>query len=437
MARPHPALIELAAGRPLPQTVEDPDELLESAAEHRMHGLLWSAVARGEIVVPLHVERHLALLDLSIQARHRKLWAALDEVTNRLGAGGIEVAVFKGVAAEAQWYGRIGERPSRDLDLWLSPHQLDRADEVLELLQPDHALTGELNRLVRRGNLQSVDVEFGGVDIDLHFDPFKMGIWLRDLPGVWARRVPFHEGYATLDPASALMQFLLHLNKDRFSWLLGVVDVARLVQQDHEARSGVRSLAVLEGMGCLVGSADQAVSGLLGVPFKGVPTRGIREVAWRLMWPPHTQLDGNRGYLRGSRRQFLAPFLCEGRLKDSIRFFRRLLAPPQALIDYYYPGLSGGYPSKLLRARAEARDLGAVPHQRLVMCRDGGTVLLQRPRRGRSLDIEPRLSQIRPNRLPERLRTWQIIVQLQTGSFFRYERIGEWQRKKKGQYRLL
>ncbi len=57
MAHPHPALIELAAGRPLPFRVGDPEHLLVTALEHRMHGLLWSAV---EIDLPLETQRRLA-----------------------------------------------------------------------------------------------------------------------------------------------------------------------------------------------------------------------------------------------------------------------------------------------------------------------------------------------------------------------------------------
>ena len=121
MASPHPALIELAAGRPLPFRVGDPEHLLATALEHRMQGLLWSAVTRGEIDLPLETQRRLAVLNLRTQAHHRRLWMILEEVTALLAQHGIEVAVFKGVAAEACWYKRMGERPSRDLDLWLSP----------------------------------------------------------------------------------------------------------------------------------------------------------------------------------------------------------------------------------------------------------------------------------------------------------------------------
>ena len=45
MPRPHPALFPVAAGRELPP-VTDRAELVRSAREHRMGGLVWSRVSR-------------------------------------------------------------------------------------------------------------------------------------------------------------------------------------------------------------------------------------------------------------------------------------------------------------------------------------------------------------------------------------------------------
>ena len=45
----------------------------------------------------------------------------------QLGQAGIDVASIKGPITESRWYDREGERPCSDVDLWLSPHQFDRA----------------------------------------------------------------------------------------------------------------------------------------------------------------------------------------------------------------------------------------------------------------------------------------------------------------------
>ena len=175
MARPHPALIELAAGRPMPQTVSDPHHLVDTAIEHRMHGLLWSAVMRGDIDLPLDLERSLAALDLKTQAHHRRLWAALEQVTDVLGERGIEVATFKGVTAEARWYDRMGERPSRDVDLWLSPDQFDRLSETVSIVDPKHPLAGNLKDRSVLALEHSDTARFKGLEIDIHTDPLGLG----------------------------------------------------------------------------------------------------------------------------------------------------------------------------------------------------------------------------------------------------------------------
>lgn len=96
MAFPHPALIDLAAGRALPE-IEDHWKLLKSAQEHRMTGLLWSRVLEGELTADPEWRETVAWQDVLIRARNRRLWETLAQVTANLGERGIEVAAIKGV----------------------------------------------------------------------------------------------------------------------------------------------------------------------------------------------------------------------------------------------------------------------------------------------------------------------------------------------------
>lgn len=353
MARPHPALIEIAAERPPPGRIDDPDFLVASAIEHRMHGLLWSAVMRGEIELPLDLERSLAALDLETQGRHRRLVAATHHVGSLLSSHGIEVATFKGVAAEARWYDRVGERPTRDVDLWLSPFQLDRVEEPVRLLQPDHPLSGQLQKLTANGHLQSIDVEWSGIWIDLHVDPFKLGIPVRGLDAIWGNRVKSDSGLDALDPAASLVQFLLHLNKDRFSWLLGMADIHRVLNGDLDLDEVVR-IADSEGLMVPVSKAMDAVESVLGacssspLPKAG----GWRATAWDLLWRDQLRLNGDVGFLRAHRRQDLLPLLAPGRVAEGMRFNLRTVFPAPDLLDEYYPEVPGPYPVRLWRGRA-------------------------------------------------------------------------------------
>lgn len=352
MARPHPALIGLAAGRPMPHSVEDPDRLLVTALEHRMQGLLWSAVTRGEIELPLETERRLAVLDLQTQAHHQRLWATLEEVTALLAQHEIEVATFKGVAAEARWYDRMGERPSRDLDLWMSPHQIHRVDDAVRLLQPGHALVGRLARLVKRGHLQSTDVFWGNQWLDLHVDPFKLGVPSRVLGTLWDQRVELESGVSMLGPGASLVQFLTHLNKDRFSWLLGFADVTRLLDADPEAATRASEITRRDGFSVPVAKSMAVATSVLGRRSALPSPSGWRARAWDFLWPPKVMLGGDDGYLHAHHRQLLLPFLAPGRTQDAVANVVRAALPHSDLMDEYFPDVGGWYPMRLVRGRA-------------------------------------------------------------------------------------
>ena len=100
--RPHPALVDLAAGRLLGPT-GDPAVLVRSAREHRMGGLLWTRVGQGELELDAPARRTLVEDDLVFAARRRRLWSALASVAEQVQSLGIEVATVKGVTAEARW----------------------------------------------------------------------------------------------------------------------------------------------------------------------------------------------------------------------------------------------------------------------------------------------------------------------------------------------
>ena len=351
MPHPHPVLIELAAGRPLPSSVDDPEHLLTTALEHRMQGLLWSAVMRGEIELPLETERRLAVFDLRTQAHHRRLWAVLEEVTALLAQHEIEVATFKGVAAEARWYDRVGERPSRDLDLWLSPHQIGRVDDAVRLLQPGHPLVGRLTRLVDRGHLQSIDVLWGDESVDFHVDPFKLGVPSRVLGTLWDRKIDLGSGVSMLDPAASLALFLVHLNKDRFSWLLGFVDVTRIIDTEPEAAARATEIATQDGFLVPVSKSMAMVASVLGRTSPPSPASGWRARAWDRLWPSEVMLGGDNGFLHAHRRQFLLPYLAPGRVGEATGNIVQIALPPSDLLEIYFPDVPGWYPFRLIRGR--------------------------------------------------------------------------------------
>jgi hypothetical protein len=365
--RPHPALVELAAGRPLP-SIEDHDELARSALEHRMGGLLWSEVCAGAVEGPAAWRERIAGADLVTRARHERLWRTLVDVSGALAAEDVEVATFKGVAAERRWYARMGERPCTDVDLLVHPDHLDRLDKAVEIIQPGHPLRGRVGSLVAQGRLQSVElVTADGTNIDLHADAFKL--WLpsrRDV--VWSRTVrvdvPRGGSVLALDAEASLVHFLVHLTKDRFRWLLGYADVARVAGTPGLDHDFVTWWVRADGLDVHYRSALDAVARTLHVDLAGASRSGPRAMVWRAVWRPAIRLRGDEGLVRFRHRQLWVTLLARGRTRAKARFLARKVVPVPELVAYRRPGagplvwrLTWGRGSDALRRWRAARRL--------------------------------------------------------------------------------
>lgn len=356
MAAPHPALVELAAGR-VPSPVDDPDTLLASAWDHRMQGLLWDAVRREELRVGHQHRIRLAGAFLQTKARHRRLWESLDAVTTALDAIGVEVAVAKGVAAEARWYPGMGTRPSADLDLLVPPWAVERSRDIVVTIEPGHVLADSIVPLVRSGDLQSVDlVDEAGTSIDLHFDILKVEVATRRPEVIWERTVgldtPGGTQVRTLDAEMSLVHFLLHINKDRFAHLLAFADIVRIVQTETLDWDFIDSFVRHEGLDTHVYQTLETVMTTIGLPAPHHPRSGPwRSRLWRVLWPERIRLRGGIGRVRRHRRQYWIGATARGRLGEAaIRWGRRMF-PAKTLLPYYFPRDRGPYLVHLVSGR--------------------------------------------------------------------------------------
>ncbi len=366
MARPHPALIELAAGRVLPH-FDDGAQLVASAVEHHMAGLLFHRMQGAHLTPEPAVERDLLAINLYVEAWNRRVMKALAGISERLQTAGIDVATFKGVAAELRWYDHIGDRPCSDVDLLVAPHDVHRVGALVELLEPDHRLGGKATqRLVDEGALQSLDFRFGGVSIDVHFDLIKLGFPGRQPEVVWNRTVPISlpEGGSSrmLDPELSLVHFLVHLNRDKFRSLLGYTDIARILEREELDWDFIARFVHREGLETQQALALQAVVDTLslGGPDQTAPA-GWRATVWRIAWRPETRLLGEIAGTRYMRRgPLLLPLLVHGRGRDALRYWLRRLFPPAALVDIKHPATHGPYLWRLISGRVgQRRELAA------------------------------------------------------------------------------
>lgn len=340
MATPDPRLVDLVQDRP----IAGGQDLVESAVEHRLGGLLLSGVWFGQVQLAAGAERLLTATDLSNAAHHARLWSALVAAQGALGEEGIRVATLKGVTSEARWYSRIGERPCSDLDLWLAPRDLDQIERVLEVLAPGYPRPERASALVQERQLQHVHFEWCGVTVDLHLDPLKLGVWTRQLDEVWRSTTsicaPDGTMVRVLSPEIALVAALTHLNKDAFATLGAYVEIARIASTPDLDWDGVERFVRIQGLQICVWKSLEAVAQVLDVAVPFSPGGGWRSRVWDIAWPPDRRLSGAERD-RTSKRQMLMPALMPGRANEAAREWCRVVVPSRALLDVHVPELSG------------------------------------------------------------------------------------------------
>lgn len=356
MARPHPMLIDVAAGRIKPGTAFSADAY-ESAREHGLQGLVDHGIATGGLVVAEELRVPAAQSRVALRAATLNLWDDHERVVGELASVGVEAAVFKGIATDALYYPEIGTRPAADLDLLLAPDTVGRLSEVLAALDPDHALIGAVDDLVTANALQSVDVRLdSGIWLDLHIDAIKTGIELRSRQAMWERtrrhETPDGRAFRALDASDALVQAVIHQLKDRFSLLKGHVDIARILQSGEVDWNHVAGTLETDGLAGVFWPALSIVLDELHLHAMVAPTPSIGTFSVNRVWPRETRLRGDAGMEKKVRAKHAIPFLMRGRLREATVYLWRILFPPKILLEYQHPAFGGVYLWRLLRMRA-------------------------------------------------------------------------------------
>ena len=347
MASPHPEVLRLARGESVRVSL-DAEAFVRSAFEHRLGGLLWTAIEAGEIEqLPTTLHQRAAIADLRVAAHHHALWDGLVRLEDELRSIGVTPVSLKGVTSEARWYDRIGERPCSDIDIWLRPDDHTRLDAVLDMFQLASDVKKMILRLVDRRQLQHVDVLWGGVSVDLHFDPMKLGIWTRSADEILERCV-FLDGVkgcrsTVLSAEDALVLFLLHLNKDRFAYLGAAGDVKRVMEREELDWDTIHRLVSAEGLDVPVYQSLAAVAAVLGMDIPSMArVTGLRGELWTRLWPEKSRFRGHEGRMAHPRRQVLIPGLARHRGADAFKEWRRQLLPSKELLVVQGVAVSNG-----------------------------------------------------------------------------------------------
>ena len=352
--RPPKALIDLAAGRSLNGVIDA--EMVRLAEEHRLGGILKTAMDRG-----LSVESDAAIelnrIDALGWARNRMLLDACNEIAETAERLSIDIFVIKGIANEARWYSRLGERPAWDIDLVLAPWHRNRVGDLLAALQPRHSLLSDPAEL-QSARLQSIDLGFHSLPVDLHLDPLKLEVAATRDAGI------LFENASSLLPATdqsvrvlgiepSLVLAALHLNKDRFRYLLGYVDVVRILADSNLDLD--RAVKIAEALG--LGRSFRSTIAAAHVDLELSPPAEfeLNDWMWNRTWPPSIRMLGTEGQDRFRYRQFFLPLLEGGRWSEVlIASWHRLFPSPYQLWRNF-PNEKGSYLGRLIRGRIRHR----------------------------------------------------------------------------------
>jgi hypothetical protein len=352
MARPHPLLIEVAAGRTIEATRID-QAVVDSAVEHRMGGLLLEVARRSDSPLDQGVRARLEALDLAQGIQRQRLMSTAALIHRRLEEAGIDHLFFKGVVEAHRLFAEPDHRPFADIDLCLAPPE--SLSGATAAIAPDFPDVEHLDDLVARGYISDVSFFHDGQPIDLHTDVVRIGPGARH-PELWWKSTtaldhPEMGAVRALDMEASFVVFALHQARDRFRYLIGLCEYQRRLSAGFSIDK-VRSLATAEGVWDQVAVAAAVMSQELGIPSPVEVPNTLRARIWTRLWNADIRLRGPEGRLRHTRRgRWIMLLLARGRAGASLRWIARSAFPPDVHLRRRHPDARGPYLWRVVAAR--------------------------------------------------------------------------------------
>ena len=270
-------------------------EVVDAVVGHRVVGVLagyLGALGVREELLPLlrpALEQHVA----------DGVWLEFDTamVSGLLTTAGIEHMVVKGVALAAVSGLAATARGAGDVDVWVRPGDVARAEEVIGASGWHRVRTGLPHSseswrwrllLAVANELPMAASDGNAVDLHWRLTPFA-GEAIPGFDEALERSVRLNDvavGMRTLCPADALRHLAQHGRKDRWPTLRHVVDVVRLVDRcdPDEVAAMVRTepnvaLALAVAAHIAGGTVDDPV--LVGGDVLSERSRRLADEAWR------------------------------------------------------------------------------------------------------------------------------------------------------------
>jgi hypothetical protein len=253
----------------------DWSRLRERAVRHRLAPLLYRHLsAQPGLCPPAEMDR-LGRDALAIQARDLALAGEAVRIAAALDSAGIPNLAVKGPAAAVSYYGEVGLRQFRDVDVLVAPRDALRAWPVIEGLgfasdQPYRPGFREL--IVRTTHEQQFNGPADDLMCDLHWDllpsDLSFSLGFDEVVGRAETVAVGSHGLRTLGPADALLFFCLHGAKHDWPTLAAVCDVAQVARARPDLDwDRVRAWSRVRGRNRIVRLGLQLATTLLEAPI--------------------------------------------------------------------------------------------------------------------------------------------------------------------------
>jgi hypothetical protein len=360
MAAPHPLLLPLINGEPLPEGSVVTIDVVRSAEEHGVAAFLDGIVTeRGLSTDPPQVKQLLAMNVLETTHENQNAMIAIDHLQDAATSLGVEVAIFKGVAVGSRFHPNPELRRTIDVDAFVHPDHLNRMGDLATTLGATEHFGAAIDAMVAEGRVFEVPLPTNGTAVDLHRDPMNMV-----LPSVrerdrWDRTItvalPNGGKVRTLDLEDTVIQALLHLFRDNFADLLHVWDVRLMLDAEPDWDEVERRTAV-DGWTDIVRYAAWFVADTFGMesPLPTSVTRWRRAVM-EAVWPRNLLFQGARSVTRSDRRQSALSLLTAQRPAALAAAYARRVFPPRSVIELRSGRTGLSYPAALADWRMRQR----------------------------------------------------------------------------------
>ncbi len=161
-------------------------------------------------------------------ARNVLLLDALEELTTGLASRGVRPVLLKGADFATRLYPSAALRPMSDLDLWVAPEEVNRAESVLASLRYRPAvpeMTPGLARAIRHARLYVSETR-GDVAVDLHWSLVGHDTDRRAPSLDWFRSRSVASRSSRLDSTGSLLYLAAHMKLQHYDERLPLIWLA-------------------------------------------------------------------------------------------------------------------------------------------------------------------------------------------------------------------